>query len=121
MALSPRDRRVYSPVNACVRLRARADALETDVFDADIVQLRWLADRMVERERDLAQGGEGEGLAGFTREFGLQLRTTAKAMGELEAERRVAAEAATGAGLGDREWRMRIVEGGQAGAVSAVS
>ena len=114
MPLSKRDRRLYSPVNACVRLRARAVGLETDAFDADLVQLRWLADRMVERERDLAAGGDGEGLAGFTREFGLQLRATSKAMGELEAERRVEAAQAAEVGLGDREWRLKIIDGQKA-------
>ena len=115
MPMSVRDRRLYSPVTACVRLRDRADVLGTDAFDADLSHLRWLADRMVERERDLAAGGEGEGLAGFTREFGLQLRATSKAMGELEAERRVAAEAAAAEGLDDRDWRLKIIDGGESG------
>ena len=95
--------------------------LETDVFDADLAQLRWLADRMVEpragfRRRAVRvrvwQGSPGSS--------GCSCGRRRKAMGELEAERRVAAEAAD-VGLGDREWRLKIVEGGQAGAVSAVS
>ena len=100
-----RDQRWYSPVSACKRLKERVDALGTPVFDAELAQLRWLAERVVECEK---LGGDG--MDKFLKEFGLQMRATVRSIEQLEA----AQAAAEPTEMSDADWKMAVIDGGQA-------
>ena len=105
-----------SPIRTAGRLQKRIAGLPEEwrgLFDAEAPHLLWLADRVVEAERDVRAGVEGASgrLRDFTREFGLASRSLADRLGkwELEARRREAAAVSPERPV---DWKLRVIEGG---------
>ena len=107
-----KDQRQHSPVNAVSRLAKRCKALGTDRFQADLAHLAWLAKQVVEAERGLS-----DGLRDAVREFGLQFRATCKAITEYE-DAVLAKASQEPVVLSDQDWKLQVIEGGTAEAVS---